>query len=338
MRGVVFLVFVTLARANNPERARKTPFDDGGDISHFASGVRMGMLAAANASWSAPPLLRAGGEKFSFIDNGVVKLGLDLSRGGSIGFFGPSGSSTNLVNTHDMGREIQLSFYAGPAFYNPGDKCDKLYTGKEWPWNPIGAGDCKGHASTVNSLKTTATTAHVVATPLQWACDNVPCECEFEQSITLGGPGNTGARIDATLHNHRSDTTVYPPLNQELPALYTAGVYYRLVTSAAGKIVELNSGWPPQQFTADENWAALVDKNGFGMGIVGLDTQTFAGGFTDPSKKGTGGPFDTQTGYIAPFKAMSLPPQGTYGYTFWLVLGNIDTIRAYAQQVRPQRR
>ena len=41
--------------------------------------------------------------------------------------------------------------------------------------------------------------------------------------------------------------------------------------------------------------------------------------------------------YIAPFKAMSLPPQGTYGFTFWLVLGNIDTIRAYAQQVRPHR-
>ena len=50
---------------------------------------------------------------------------------------------------------------------------------------PIGAGDCKGHASTVDKLDVTASTAHVVTTPLQWACDNVPCECKFEQSITL---------------------------------------------------------------------------------------------------------------------------------------------------------
>ena len=51
---------------------------------------------------------------------------------------------------------------------------------------------------------------------MEWACDNVPCECKFEQSITLGGPGNTGAQISATLHNQRSDTAQYPPLNQEL--------------------------------------------------------------------------------------------------------------------------
>jgi hypothetical protein len=35
---------------------------------------------------------------------------------------------------------------------------------------------------------------------------------------------------------------------------------------------------------------------------------------------------------------MSLPGQGVYAYTFWLVLGDIDTIRAYAQQVRPKLR
>lgn len=323
----MLLFAAALLAAEAPPLPKATLNDD---ISHFASGVRMAMMADTNGTAAAPH------EDLRYIDNGIVKLGIDLARGGSIGFWGLSGSDTNLVNCHDMGREIQLSFYAGPSFYNPGDKCDKIYIpGKEWPWNPIGAGDCKGHASTVDKLDVTATTAHVVTTPLQWGCDNVPCECKFEQSITLGGPGNTGAKISATLHNSRSDTTVYPPLNQELPALYTTGTYYRLITTSGGNVVELDSQWPPQQFTADENWAALVDKSGFGMGIVGFDTQTFAGGFTDPSKKGTGGPHDFQTGYIAPYKAMSLPAQGTYGFTFWLVLGDIDTIRAYAQQVRP---
>ena len=82
--------------------------------------------------------------------------------------------------------------------------------------------------------------AHIVTTPLQWACDNVACECEFEQRITLGGPADTGARVDATLHNHRSDTTEYSARRQELPAVYTNGPYYRLFTTEGGELKEVN--------------------------------------------------------------------------------------------------
>ena len=71
-------------------------------------------------------------DSFTYIDNGVVKLGIDMGRGGAIGYFSASGSKTNIVNCHDMGREIQLSFYAGPNFYNPDGKCDKLFRGQEW--------------------------------------------------------------------------------------------------------------------------------------------------------------------------------------------------------------
>jgi hypothetical protein len=283
-------------------------------------------------------------DNFKYIDNGIVKLGIDLTRGGSIGFFGPSNTNTNLVNCHDMGREIQLSFYSGPAFYNPDGKCDKLFMNQEWPWNPIGAGDIKGNHGTINSWGINKTYAHVSTTPLQWACDDVPCECEFEQTITLGGPANTGAKIDAVLHNHRSDVTSYPPREQELPAVYSNGGFYRLMTAQSGKVVELNAGfdpskpfpWVPGQFQADENWAALVNKDGFGMGVVNFDTTSFIGGFS--GKKGSGGPYDPQTGYIAPVKSVTLPNHGTYEYTFYLVLGDVNTIRSYANQVRPARK
>ena len=281
-----------------------------------------------------------GADDLRYIDNGVVKLGIDLTRGGSIGFFGPSASSTNLVNCHDMGREIQLSFYAGPAFYNPNDKCDKLFMDHEWPWNPIGAGDIKGNHGTIHTFSiVNDTQAHVVTTPLQWACDDVPCECEFEQTMTLGGPAKTGARVDVVLHNHRSDTKTYSPLDQELPAVYSNGPYYRIMTAQNGSVVELDGGfdpskpfpWIPGAFDADEHWAALVNKDGFGMGIVNFDTTRFIGGFS--GTKGHGGPYDPQTGYIAPVKSMAIPAEGTYAYTFYLVLGNVNTIRAYARQV-----
>ena len=132
--------------------------------------------------------------------------------------------------------------------------------------------------------------------------------------------------MDATLHNHRSDTTDYgarsqvsisirsgraskqrarpPPQSpltpppqrplavpwrcQELPAVYSNGPYYRLLTTEGGELKEYNAGWDssnsfpwvPGAFTADEHWAALVDESGWGMGVVNLDTTDFIGGFS----------------------------------------------------------
>ena len=316
------------------------------DLEFLGEKSLLSFMETFNSSWgrkmsNASHGMMGSKSNLKYIDNGVVKLGIDLSLGGSIGFFGPSGSNVNLVNSYDKGREIQLSFYAGPQFYNPGGRCNKLFRNQPWPWNPIGAGDVKGNRGKINTWGVNANQAHVVATPLQWACNNVPCECEFEKSIVLGGPANTGAKIVATLHNHRSDKTAYPPMNQELPAVYSNGPYYRLMTAQGGRIVELNSGfdpskpfpWIPGAFTADENWAALVDKNGFGMGIVNFDTKNFIGGFS--GKKGKGGPKDSSTGYIAPIRNVVIPPEGDFTFTFWLVLGDVNTIRAYANQIRP---
>ena len=67
----------------------------------------------------APPPTPPIVDKYAFIENGQVRLGADLTRGGSIGFFASltapnPDSRLNVVNCHDMGREIQLSFYMLP--------------------------------------------------------------------------------------------------------------------------------------------------------------------------------------------------------------------------------
>ena len=53
------------------------------------------------------------------IDNGIVELGIDLQRGGSITYLSQSKKNFSIINIHDMGREVQLSFYAGSANYEP---------------------------------------------------------------------------------------------------------------------------------------------------------------------------------------------------------------------------
>jgi len=100
---------------------------------------------AALACKAAPPP-----DRLEYVQLGSFKVGIDMSRGGSIAYMSSAATGgANVVNSHDMGREIQLSFYSGPTFYNPptaaypNGACDKLF-GKNvsWPWNPTGGGKC----------------------------------------------------------------------------------------------------------------------------------------------------------------------------------------------------
>ena len=45
-----------------------------------------------------------------WLDNGVMKLGIDINFGGAIVYVSHSDSSTNLVNIHDHGRLIKQSY------------------------------------------------------------------------------------------------------------------------------------------------------------------------------------------------------------------------------------
>ena len=128
----------------------------------------------------------------------------------------------------------------------PKGACDHLF-GPPWPWNPIGAGDVDGNHGEVLSFTKNSSGWHIVTRPLQWACHDVICDCTFEQSAVLDG---NGIKLVSTLHNHRSDKTVYPAMSQELPAVYTNGPYYRLVTYTGRKpftndpnLTEYNTGF-----------------------------------------------------------------------------------------------
>ena len=292
-------------------------------------------------------------DRYEYIDNGVIRVGVDLTRGGSIGYLAASGNpGKSVINCHDMGREVQLSFYAPPRPYNPptaafpAGACDKLFMDQPWGWNPIGAGDIDGNHGEVLSVTQTNTSIHVVTRPLQWACHNVSCECTFEQHITLDGtPGGTGVKVTATLHNDRTDAYTPAPTSQELPAVYSIGSLYHLVTYNGSQpwtgqpTVEyatdplVSPPWHPGAFPATEHWAALLDDSSWGMGVVNANVGRFLGGFAGPP--GKGGPTDGPTGYIAPVDLVDLPAKGNFSFTFHLVLGDLGTIRSYASQVVP---
>lgn len=274
----------------------------------------------------------------SYLDNGVIKIGVDSAKGGSITWLSLSGSTNNIVNSYDLGREIQQSYYAGPQPYNPSNNANPLW--HNWQWNPLQAGDCYGHASTVLAQTNNGRTLYVKCRPMQWALNNVPSQCTMETWITLNG---NVAVVSNRLVNMRTDTAEqFHAMDQELPALYTVGTLWKLVSYAGnapftGDALTNLAGVPPpwQNWNGTECWAALVNSNNWGLGVYNPGAAWFTGGFL--GTPGAGGPHDNATGYIAPLKFEILDTNIVYTYTYDLILGTVSQIRdwVYAQPWRP---
>jgi hypothetical protein len=273
----------------------------------------------------------ARAERMSFLDNGNIKIGVDLHIGGTITFLARSQAGENLINSHDLGRQIQQSYYSGPS---PFGKPHPAW--KNWGWNPIGSGDVYGHGARVLEHRNDGTTLYVKTIPMQWALNNVPGECTFETWITLDGHT---ARVRNKLVNQRPDQTQYPAQGQELPAVYTIGKLHRLFSYTGDRPFEnqplaqiRNAGPPWANWKATENWAALVNDQGFGVGVIHPGVYSFIGGFY--GKPNTGGPKNDSTGYIAPTRQEILDHNIVYEYRYQLVLGSLEEIRAQALSER----
>jgi hypothetical protein len=274
-------------------------------------------------------------EPMSWLDNGQIKLGVDLTLGGAITWLADAKTGENLINSFDWGRQVQMAFYSGPRPYIPeGKRIKDAWVGLGW--NPIQSGDYFGNRSKVIEHRNDGKTISVKCIPMIWPLDNVPGECVFESVITLDG---RAARITNRLINRRPDQTWYGCYDQELPAVYTNAPYHKLMTYAGDKpftgdaAVEIPKKqvqpgeFPWSQYIATESWAALVNDNNYGLGVWNEGVYSFLGGFH--GKPGKGGTKDSATGYIAPVKQEILDHNIEYQFSYALIIGTLDNIRSY---------
>ncbi|MBQ8409075.1 MAG: hypothetical protein IJY39_09465 [Clostridia bacterium] len=278
-----------------------------------------------------------------FIENEYLRLGANLSLGGALTYLSEKGKE-NLINNYDWGRQVQMSFYSHPVPHLP----EGIENNPGWDyigWNPIQSGDCFRNRSDILDYYKKENEIYIKSVPRHWPLNNCKGECTFEVWYRLDGKA---VKVTSRLNNARSDKTLYGARGQELPALYTNATWYKLVSYVdthpftGGAIREIcnkenGRGWPWESFFSTESWAALVDDDGYGLGIYNGQTNRFAGGFY--GEKGVRDPIDQNTGYITPSATEILDHDIVYTYDYLLIVGTVDEIRKKVYEVDdPERR
>ncbi len=280
------------------------------------------LICAAGFGLASP----AQATTMSYLDNGVVKVGVDLDRGGMIVYLAPSGAdpAANLVDASTLADGIQPWFKAGNGpFKSPAPPFENN------PWNPSVGGDVYGHPSYISprwDFSNDGTTIHTRTWPQQWALNDQSCRCQIEQWVTL----DVSAVHVRTLLSmwDWEDSFGSGLLDQELPALHLSSklsrvfAYTGATPYAGGSLTELAAGSTRADVIGSENWAALVDASGSGIGVIhpGITRYEYADGF------------------LAPVAVANLAKGTTYRDESTIVLGNVAQIRAYAAAHRPDAR
>lgn len=269
--------------------------------------------------------------RMTYLDNGEVRVGMDLALGGAVTFLSSREHPGNLINSADLGRQIQMSHYSGPWPFEPGGKKPSPH----WAglgWNPIQTGDCELNPSRVVEHRNDGRELYVKCIPMQWPLDNVPGDCVFETWTTLDGPV-IQMRFRCT--NQREDRTVYPPCPQELPAVYTISKLWRLVSYTGdrpftgGPVTHVTNDWrrpwPWTRFTATERWAALVNDQDWGLGVFKDDGGEFHGGIHGDGRSDD--PKHGSTAYVAPIHRENFDHNIVYEHRTVLMVGRVDDLR-----------
>jgi hypothetical protein len=275
------------------------------------------------------------------VENAHIRVGITRKWGGAITHVSIPGGP-NIINSHDLGRQIQQSYYSGPPNYQKAGK-EKSKAWSTFPWNPIQTGDAYRNGSQVVDVRISGNSLYVKTIPMLWPMNNDPGECTMETWITLSktSPAFT---YKARLTNQRSDKTQYKGGAQEVPAVYVNGPYHHLMMYTGdkpftgGALRELRNDhredWPWVNSLPTEGWAALVNDAGTGIGVIVPSPIEFHGGFS--GKRGIGGETDGSTGYMSPIASEVLDHNVVFDYRADFVVGNVSEIRAAAEKHRPR--
>lgn len=256
--------------------------------------------------------------KTAYIDNGQVRLGVDLDSGGGIFYFSQKMPERNVLNHFDKGRFIQQSYY--------GDKDGSLWNKEAWRWNPVQGGGWKGEPAKVLASSIQAKKLYVKTRPKHWATGEDVNDALMEEWIDLNGK---------VAHIHFKFTYTGSKDNakrdQELPAVFVDYSLCNLVLYTGARpwtndILTRNvPGFPNEPAEADENWAAYVDDQDWGLGVYFPGTTKLTA--YRSKQNGVAGPEGAACSYFAPIQELAITKGWTHQYDVYLFIGHVTEIR-----------
>lgn len=258
-------------------------------------------------------------EHWVYLDNGKVRLGINLDAGGSIGWFSHSRSSDNLLNAFDHGRYVQQSYY--------GDSDGSSWNGKPWKYNPVQGGSWKGVPAVILEKKEQANQLYLKTQPRNWAGGEIITDLVMEQWLTLEG-GLARLKYRMVYQGKKEHKATH----QELPAVFVTPRCDTLVFCEKGSSepVKKQPGKSNEYFHTSEPWAAWVDATGAGLGVYFPHASFFTCYRVRDSGVGN-------VSYLSPLQTFALKPGMTFEYETVLAIGNAEQLRAVFTQLEKQR-
>jgi len=270
----------------------------------------------------------------TYIGNGTVQIGVDLSRGGGICHFSDSLKKKNLLNHYDTGRFIQQSYY--------GDEDGSDWNGTAWCYNPVQGGGWKGNAARIVSQKISDTEIEIQTEPVHWAsCVALP-ECLMTETVSL-----KENYAEIRFQFAYSGGKTHKARHQELPAMFVDWDFSHLVYYAGsspwtgGAVTDLKvesqgmtgikNSYLGTSKPLSESWYVWTDDSGYGIGIYSPGT-TMCTYYRVGS--GPGGSYNVSCSYLAPIRTLSLPAD--LSYTVYLTTGTVEQIRETFNKIRKQ--
>jgi hypothetical protein len=248
-------------------------------------------------------------EKWVYLDNGKVRVGINLHAGASVGWLSKSKSAENLLNSFDHGRYVQQSFY--------GDVDGSDWNGKPWRYNPVQGGSWKGVPAELLEHRETAIESYAKTRPRQWASGVLVQDMMMEQWLKLEGD-----QVHLRYRMHYSGKVSHKARHQEMPAVFVNARYDTLVfcEKNTGEVVRKQPGPSNEYFHTKEPWLAWVDATQEGVGVFFPGTDFLTAYRVRNGNKG-------DVSYAAPLRTLALTPGYELEYQAVLVLGKWDEMR-----------
>lgn len=268
-------------------------------------------------------------EELLQLDNGVIKIGIDRGKGASLTCLSWRGYPGNSINSHDPGRLIQQSYYAGKSVDRTAEGQHKAWS--PWTWNPIQGGGVASWARVVAFQKEKGEVLFAETVPKLWDMPDEEAEAVMRQWTGIEAGMPNVAVVECEFLSKRKPNDQWGEAvarHQELPACYFTRNFSRFASYlGGGEWREESQQSGPPWGHADPPKKAMACFNEEGQGVAVFSPASDGRWNFGPHGAGdTSDPVGGPCVHVAPIATVKLGPQSTLRYRYWLVAGTENEI------------